>query len=147
MGRSYVDYRGSGFWTRDVQAEVYLCLLSAAAGEVAGPPRWLRGAREDWRLQATAGFMGCVSPGLDEHVGVEPERVDLVLELSERVRNRLVAWGPAIPKDLVSALGTGGGQDVFDDDLDTGPFLRFADAFAGLLRGEFPVGPGTTTVY
>ncbi|MFD7547663.1 hypothetical protein ACFV0R_02150 [Streptomyces sp. NPDC059578] len=142
-----MDHRGCGFWARDFQAEVYLYLLSEEADDVADRPAWLDAARADWRSQATTGFMGCVSSCLDEHVGVDPERIAMVLALAERVRQRLMRWAPAIPKDVVNAFGTGGGAESFNRDLDTALLVKFADAFVRLLRGEIPAEPGTTTAY
>ncbi|MFJ1756157.1 hypothetical protein [Kitasatospora sp. NPDC088134] len=140
MGSSNMDFRDSGFWVRDYQAEVWLYLLAQEAGAVAEAPVWLADARDDWQAQATAGFMGCVSSCLDKHLGTEPDRVALVLGLSERAVQRLLAWAPAIPKDLANSFGTGGDHEAFDADLPTGPLLACGRAFTGLLRGEFPPG-------
>ncbi|MFI6285028.1 hypothetical protein ACIBCM_09760 [Streptomyces sp. NPDC051018] len=147
MGSSYMEYRGCGFWSRDFQAEVWLYLLSREAAQAAGRPAWLDAARGDWEIQATTGFMGCVSPCLDEHLGAHPDRVATVAALSELVRQRLTGWDPAIPKDVVNAFGTGGEPESFNDDLDTRPLLAFADMFIGLLRGEIPAEPGTTSAF
>ncbi|MFD9124819.1 hypothetical protein [Kitasatospora sp. NPDC059571] len=143
MGSSNMNYRGSGFWVRDHQAEVWLYLLAQEARAVAGAPAWLAHARGDWEMQATAGFMGCVSACLDEHLGTDPDRVALVLRLSEGVLQRLLELAPTVPKDLVNSFGTGGDQEEFPHDLPVGPLLACGRAFAGLLRGEVP--PGDTT--
>ncbi|SBT45718.1 hypothetical protein [Micromonospora auratinigra] len=138
MGSSYLEYRGSGFWVRDYQAEVWLYLLAQEAEQAAAAHGWLTEARDDWHMQATAGFMGCVSSCLDEHLAGAPDRVAVVLDLSERVLQRLRDWSPAVPKDLVNSFGTGGEQETFDADLSTGPLLACGRAFVSLLRGEFP---------
>ncbi|WP_205825802.1 hypothetical protein [Microbispora catharanthi] len=135
-----MDYRGSGFWVHDYQAEVWLYLLAQEVKTIPEPPAWLAGARTDWEIQATAGFMGCVSSCMDKHLGTEPDRVALALDLSERVQRRLLAWSPAIPKDLANSFGTGGEQESFNADLPTGPLLACGRAFISLLRGEFPSG-------
>ncbi len=140
MGSSNIDYRGSGFWVRDWQAEVWLYLLAQEAGAVADAPPWLAAAREDWEVQATAGFTGCVSPCLDEHLGTDPDRVALVLNLAERAVGRLLGRGPALPKDLVNSFGTGGEQEAFGNDVPTAPLLACGRAFAELLRGGAPPG-------
>ncbi len=141
-------YREHGFWARDVRAEVWLYLLSEeAVASVTERPAWLDAAQEDWRVQATTGFMGCVSSCLDQHLGVAPDRVAAVLALSERVRERLLRWAPAIPKDVVNGFGTGGESESFDRDLETGLLLTFADTFIALLRGEITGAPGTVTAY
>lgn len=147
MGSSYMDYSEHGFWARDFQAEVWLYLLSVEAASVTQRPAWLNAARDDWHLQATAGFMGCVSSCLDEHLAAAPDRVATVVALSEQVRERLLQWAPAIPRDLVNGFGTGGESESFDQDLDTGLLLKFADTFIALLHGEITGEPGTVTAY
>jgi hypothetical protein len=140
-------YREHGFWAGDFQAEVWLYLLSEEAASVTGRPAWLNAARDDWYVQATAGFMGCVSSCLDEHLGTAQDRVATVVALSGRVRERLLQWAPAIPRDLVNGFETGGESESFDRDLDTGLLLKFADAFIALLQGEITGEPGTFTAY
>ena len=135
-----MDYRGSGFWVRDWQAEVWLYLLAQEARTVADAPAWLAGARDDWEVQATAGFMGCVSSGLDDHLGTEPDRVALARDLSERVLQRLLAWSPAIPKDVANSFGTGGEEESFNADLPTDPLMACGRTFIALLRGQLPPG-------
>jgi hypothetical protein len=140
MGSSNLDYRDAGFWVRDFQAEVWLWLLADEAARLPDAPAWLADAREDWAAQATAGFMGCLSARLDDHLGTDAERVALTLDLSERVMRRLTAWSPAIPKDLANSFGTGGEPESFDEDLDTDAVLACGRAFITLLRGDFPPG-------
>ena len=140
VGSSNLDYRGSGFWVRDYQAEVWLYLLAQEVKAVPDAPVWLTEAGADWEVQATAGFMGCVSSGLDDHVGTAPDRVAVALDLSERALRRLQGWSPAIPKDLANSFGTGGQRESFDSDLPTGPLLACGRAFTLLLRGDFPAG-------
>jgi hypothetical protein len=140
VGSSNLDYRGAGFWVRDFQAEVWLWLLADEAARLPDAPVWLADAREDWLVQATAGFMGCLSSGLDDHLGTDAERVALTLELAGKVMRRLTAWSPAIPKDLVNSFGTGGEPESFDHDLDTDQVLACGRAFITLLRGEFSPG-------
>ncbi|MET8447908.1 hypothetical protein [Streptomyces sp. NPDC005209] len=143
MGSSYMDYRGFGFWARDHQAEVWLYLLTQETKEVEDAPAWLAAAREDWETQATVGFTGFVSSCLDEHLATDPERTALTLQLSERALQRLLAWSPAIPKDLANCFGTGGPGSRFGGDLPTDPLLACGRAFISLLRGELPPGHST----
>ncbi|MFJ1706012.1 hypothetical protein [Kitasatospora sp. NPDC088346] len=85
------------------------------------------------------GRRGLATPG-------DRERVAAVLALSERVRERLAAWAPAIPAAVVDGFRTGGEDSSFGGDLDTDVLLRFGDAFDGLLRGEIE-GEGFLAVY
>jgi hypothetical protein len=132
-----MDYRGLGFWVRDYQAEVWLYLLAQQAQATAGAPPWLAAAGSDWQEQATIGLMGCVSSCLDEHLGTDPNRVAVAIDLSERALQWLTEWSPAIPKKIVNSFGTG---SQFTMDLDVGPLLACGRAFISLLRGELPPG-------
>jgi hypothetical protein len=132
VGSSYLDYRGIGYWVRDAQAEVWLYLL---AQQTPDAPAWLAAARRDWHTQATAGFNGCVSSCLDDHLGSDPDRVATVIDLSERVLTQLAAWSPAIPKDVVNSFGIVGS---FQADLPIGPLLTCGRAFVRLLNGDRP---------
>ena len=140
VGSSVMDYRGSGFWVRDYQAEVWLYLLAQQARAMAGAPPWLAAAGSDWHAQATVGFTGCVSSCLDEHLGTNPDRVALAIDLSERVLQRLAEWSPAIPEKIVNSFGTGGEGEPFTADVAVGPLLACGRAFISLLRGELPPG-------
>jgi hypothetical protein len=133
-------YRGSGFWVRDSQAEVWLYLLAQQAQAMADAPTWLAAARSDWHAQATVGFMGCVSSCLDEHLGTDLDRVAVATALSERALQRLTEWSPAIPRTIVNSFGTGGQDGSFTTDLAVGPLLACGHAFISLLRGELPPG-------
>ncbi|MDI2126989.1 hypothetical protein [Yinghuangia seranimata] len=95
---------------------------------------WLDEAARDWRVQATAGYVGCVSAGLDRHLGGDADRVAVVLGLSGRARARLMGWSPAIPTDVVNGFGTGGAGSRFESEPSVEPFLACADAFMALLR-------------
>lgn len=138
-----MDYRGFGFWARDHQADVWLYLLTQENQGGRGRSRLARRRREDWETQATVGFTGFVSSCLDEHLATDPERTALTLQLSERALQRLLAWSPAIPKDLANCFGTGGPGSRFGGDLPTDPLLACGRAFISLLRGELPPGHST----
>jgi hypothetical protein len=137
-----MGYRDSGFWVKDFQAEVWLYLLAQQAHAKADAPPWLAAAERDWHVQATAGFMGCVSSCLDEHLGTDPDRVAVVIDLSERAFQRLADWSPAIPKEVVNSSRAGGEEESFDTDLAVDPALRCGRTFISLLRGGLP--PGNT---
>ncbi len=138
-----MDYRGSGFWVRDYQAEVWLYLLAHQAQLMADAPAWLADARSDWYAQATIGFMGCVSSCLDDHLGSDPDRVTLTQELSEQALQRLIAWSPPIPKEIVNSFGTGGYPESFTTDLATGPLLACGRASSvSCAANSHPNTPG-----
>src|SRR5262245_34035359 len=96
VGTSFTEHRGKGFWARDGALELWLFLLAEEAGRSEAPADWLRAAAEDWRLQATVGFVGCVSASLDEHAPTQ-ERAAVVLGLAERALERLRGRGEVLP--------------------------------------------------
>lgn len=68
VGSSFVEYRGSGFWTRDAALETVLGLLVAELQPLCGREDKLSAVLDYWTLQATAGFTGCISPDLDKNL-------------------------------------------------------------------------------
>jgi hypothetical protein len=146
MGSSFIDYRGHGFWTHDAKIEVWLHLLCAEINDADDVPDWLLHAREHWHSQATVGFIGCVSPSLDQHLGNDERRVAQLLALSDRARRRLMAYSPAIPKDVLNSFGTGGPGSEFLDDVEPEALLPVADTFTALLRGEITWNTATSPV-
>lgn len=140
MGSSNLGYRDAGFWVKDHQAEAWLHLLAQQAQSIADPPPWLAAAGDDGHLQATAGFMGCVSSCLDEHLQTDPGREAVAIGLSQRALQRLTDWSPAIPGKVVNCFGTGGQEESFTTDLAVGPLPACGRAFISLLRAELPPG-------
>jgi hypothetical protein len=136
VGSSFIGYRGCGFWTRDAKIELWLYLLCIEIDQAEDVPDWLLQVRDEWYIQATAGFVGCVSPSLDQHLGNDKQRVARLLALSDRARHHLMAYSHTIPKDVLNAFGTGGPGAEYPHGVEPAVFLPVADAFTALLRGE-----------
>lgn len=145
MGTSFTDYRGRGFWARDSVLELWLFVLSLEIDGASQTPPWLLNARDDWRLQATVGFQGCVSASLDEHLGDDTSRVSLLLCVAASARRRLLDYGPVVPRRVLNSFGLGGGG-TFQADLDPAVVLPVAEAFTALLQGEIVWDPSTSPV-
>jgi hypothetical protein len=64
-------------------------------------------------------------------------------QISDQALQRLIAWNPAIPMQIVNSFGTGGQEESFPPDLATGPLLACGRAFISLLRGELPACDAT----
>ncbi|MFJ8039166.1 hypothetical protein ACIRBX_01470 [Kitasatospora sp. NPDC096147] len=140
MGSSYVQHRGIGYWVVDHYLELWLCLVTEEARSLADSPEWLSQAGEYWEFQATTGFGGHVTAALDRHVGTDPERIAVVLDLAARVLDRLRAWGEAVPREIANSYGTGGCPPAFDRDVPTERVLACGEHFVRLLRAELPAG-------
>ena len=82
--KSYVEFRGKGFWSWDG----YLCdLLGLLATTPIEPPdpTWLAEARQEWLRQESKGICGWVSPQLSEILDSD-DRVQTLLRLIDAVR-------------------------------------------------------------
>lgn len=72
MGTSFTRYRGCGFWTTDAALETVLALLVLELEPLARQDPDLDPILDTWTVQSVAGFGGCVSAGLDEHLTSQP---------------------------------------------------------------------------
>lgn len=136
MGTSCTWYGPLDFWARDSTVELWLYLLAQTIDSHPEAPPWLRQAREDWHLQATAGFVGYVSANFDRHLAHDPDREAVFLALLGDLRERIAAYGLAIPVDVANSFGTGGPGSRYLRDVETAVLHRFTDAVAGLVRGQ-----------
>ncbi len=93
MGTSFTEYRGGGFWTRDAALETVLALLVVELEPLAREEPDLEPALDRWTVQSVAGFIGCVSAGLDEELTERPGLGDLVIAALLRIRGRLPSAG------------------------------------------------------
>ena len=147
MGTSFTEYKGHGFWASDACLEVWLYLL---ANEITRSqesiPGWLDRARQEWLTQATVGFGGWISAGLDELVGDEAG-VDAVVHLAEQALVRLGRRGAVLSQAELNALGTGGSGSRFTRDVETWKFEVIGRAFIALLRGQISTDAATSSVY
>jgi hypothetical protein len=134
MGSTFVRFGDRGFEASDAQLEIWLLLLVAEIDRLPSPPPWLAEARQEWHLQATAGFGFGVMPGLDLVV-TDTARREAVLDLSNKALARLRGHGEVMTKDQLNALTqeSGGG---FTEDLKTEVFTRVGEYWVKLLEGE-----------
>lgn len=142
MGSSFTEFRGRGFWADDGALEVWLYFLSEEA-KAHADASWLRKAAEDWRIQATVRFVGCISASLDEHLAL-PDRVDVAIGLAEKALKRLREWGNVIPRQTLNSLGVGGPTSEFTRDVEATVFTNVGEAFIKLLRGELTTDASTS---
>jgi hypothetical protein len=146
MGTSFTEFRGRGFWSRDTSIELWLVLLAREVRQLDGVPTWLVAAAENWHVQGTVGMGGCVSAALDE-CAATPEKVNIILELSELALSWLKRQGEVMPVSVLNSFGVGGPGASFTKDLPTELFTRVGEAFIRLLRGEIVWDAATSPVF
>lgn len=103
MGSSITEFRGFGFWARDVYLELWLRALTLEIDEHVDAPQWLKEARAHWYLHGCGIFSGWVSPNLDEIV-VDDERRSIVRSISLAAQSRLLAQGDEITEAYLKKL-------------------------------------------
>lgn len=146
MGSTFVEFRNKGFEANDATIEIWLLFLVDEIDRVTSPPDWLKETREEWHLQATAGFGFGVMPGLD-NVVTSAERRTVILDLSTKALNRLHDYGPTIKKDELNAIRKGGDKVFFTKDLPSEAFEKVGEYFIKLLREELKPDENDTRVF
>jgi hypothetical protein len=144
VGTSFTRYRRAGFWTRDAALETVLALLVLELEPLAKDNPGLEPVLDDWTLQSVAGFGGCVSAGLDEHLTSQPGLGETVTAALRRIRDRLPLEGSI----EVSSPGLAERADrVCEGSGWSAPgalatwAVNVADALADLVAGRLPETP------
>ncbi len=145
MGSSFTEFRGHGFWCRDEGIELWLLLLAREIDKTSVAPEWLKGAAQNWRTQATAGFNGFVAASLDDYAST-PDRQRVIIELTERAMEWLRMQGRILPADVLNSFGLNGRGSYFTDDVPANVFLPVGTAIIRLLRGELAWDVSTSPV-
>lgn len=126
MGSSFTEYDGHGFWARDEQVELWLALMVRQIDTRAIRTPAQKRIRDDFIVQATGGFLGFVSPGLDDHV-TEATR-DWMIENSRLALETLKAQGDVLQVPWVNDLF------LCEGSLLTEPFWNGPSAAAARYR-------------
>ncbi len=134
MGSTHIDYRGKGFEASDSAIEIWLALLVQEIDALPAMPDWLREVREEWDIQARAGFGYGVMPQLDRFA-TDDSRRDQLVQLGRRALVRLRDLGEVIPRDVLNGFQTGGPDATFTEDAGAAPFRRTGEYFLKLLEG------------
>ena len=100
MGSSFVEFRGRGFWAKDMPLQVAMFGIARAIderGESSGiSPKF----REKLREQMVWGGIGCVCTGLDDIPDSEP--VNPIVRAVEKAIDSLPEWLTAEPVPTAS---------------------------------------------
>jgi hypothetical protein len=152
LGTSFTQFNGKGFWTRDAYLEVWLGALVQEIdhSHSLSEAEWLALVRQEWHLQATAGFSGWIHPDLDEWITNDEEK-HLLIAVSEWAVTALAAYGDVIPCNVLNALTSdetiSSSEKDFTVDSPSAPFLRVGRAFIQLLKGELITTVGDKDAY
>jgi hypothetical protein len=131
MGRSYTEYRGHGFWSRDVQLELWLRLLALNLPD-ALVPGWQKDLQHEWFFWSSGRCNGFVSAQLDT-LSDDPEKVVTVLRTSRKTLDLISACGECIPSTFLNLLGASG---RFEQAFSTRLIVDVGEQFIALLENK-----------
>jgi hypothetical protein len=138
MGSSFTEFAGFGFWSRDSQIEVWLCLLVRQIDTERDPADWKLEVRQDFVIRATAGMNGCISPDLDRLINTS-ERRQWLISLSRDALRELEKFGDKVPTDWLQALfrmnGSEGEPVIFFQPVEASYFQDCGNKWISLLEG------------
>ena len=135
MGTSFTEFRGDGFWARDVALQVWLRFLTEEVDRSRDVPEWLKKARDHWDVQATYGFTGCMWAGLNEYITDDTRRA-IVEALAVRALEQLRRQGSVLRAEFLNSLRFDPEAGIFTDDVEAAPFIRVGEQFLDLLHGQ-----------
>lgn len=91
MGKSFIEYKEFGFWSRDNFVESWLTTLLAEMQKLRMLEPWQISLLDDWRFQATIDG-GWISLRLDEYL-IDASREEFMLSLAKRALNSSMPLG------------------------------------------------------
>ena len=144
VGSSYTDFKGKGFWARDGQVEVWLYLLVEEINCIKAPSAWLKKLQEECHIQATVGFNGCITAGLDEAIDTEEKR-NYILELCQSALDKLRNQGPNLTVKAEYSYGADG-PDIICNGADYRIHESYAVEFINLLNGKVTTNASTSSM-
>ncbi len=135
MSSTTINFRGLGYEASDGVLEVWLHFLVGEIDKLPHVSSWLKETREEWQLQATAGFGTGVDPDLDRFVTDETRR-EIVLSLSKDALRTLGQKGEVIGKEELNHMCLGGEGSSYLSDVPIKAFVQVGRYFIRLLNGE-----------
>ena len=131
MGRSYTEFRGQGFWSRDVQLELWLRLLALNLPD-ALVPGWQKDLQHEWFFWSSGRCNGFVSAQLDT-LSDDPEKVVTVLRSARKTLDLIRACGECIPSSFLNLLGISGS---FEQEFPTRLIIETGEQFMAILENK-----------
>lgn len=134
MGLTTVAFRGRRCTTPDGALAVWLEILVHEIDEAGNPPSWLKEARDEWHLQATAGFGFGVMAGLDRII-TNDEQLAAVRSLSDKAMRVLNGWDDPVSADRLNAMEVMG-DAYWTEDLPLDLFREAGKCFLEVLSSQ-----------
>ena len=135
MATSFVAFRRFGFWCNDSVLETWLSYFLEVLDRQENLPNWLQQLHQDWEVQATVGFVGCIDLLLDE-VATDESRVATLLKLAAQTNHLLAAHGEFIPAETLNQRQYQPDGVTWTAAVATANFLKVGQLFSRLLEGK-----------
>ena len=84
MGRSFVEFKGHGFWTRDEWLLDWLMAALRDINDIKNLKRWELEIGQEWDKAIATGFPGGIYPNLDALL-TNDEKCQFVINLSKKI--------------------------------------------------------------
>jgi hypothetical protein len=109
-------------------------------------PGWLQQLHQEWQIQATAGFMGCINLSLDE-VATDGGRIAILLKLSALTNEAFASHGQFVPAAVLNNLKYKPLDGVWTGAVATVKFLEVGQLFGHLLEGKLQTTASSPLTY
>ena len=130
MSSTTIRYGASEFAAYDLPIEVWLLVVADQIGAPACP--WLKSLKEEWRLQATAGFGFGPSPALDRFVDSDQRREVLAAIFVKSIEALSSRREPFSPSEL-DDMGVGGSDTTHSGELSVENVIGVGRQFLTLI--------------
>jgi hypothetical protein len=136
MAKSFVEFRGYGFWSDDAFLEVWVYHFVTEVEKFDKVhPDWLLKLKQHWFKMATVGMLGTIELSLDHYVSDEKRRL-MLLELAKKTNHFFYIQGDVLPLELANKPYDS--KNGFLEPPQTKWFLKVGVFFIRLLRGKLP---------
>jgi hypothetical protein len=146
MATSFVEFRQFGFWCNDSVLETWLSYFLEVLDQEKNLPGWLQQLHQEWQVQATAGFMGCINLSLDE-VATDEGRVAALLRLSILTNEVFASHGEFVPAEVLNKLKYKPLDGIWAGAVTTAKFLEVGQLFGQLLEGKLQTTSSSPLTY
>lgn len=132
MATSFIDFKNKGFWCMDSYLEVWLNFFAQIIEKMDTIPEWLLETKNDWLIQASSGFTGCIELQLDSII-TTCVRKDLIEQIIIKTNLSLLEHGDYITKEDLNSLRLHKGL-IWLDSVKTSNFTKVGKLLIELIN-------------